>query len=64
MPMARLIKIEEKRPVPLKVGEETKWVCMCGLSQKKPYCDGSHHKTADEEEGKLYSYDGGERKEL
>jgi len=30
---------------------------MCGLSKKYPYCDGSHIKTRDEEEGKIYIYD-------
>ncbi|MCC6064184.1 MAG: hypothetical protein LM570_06645 [Thermocrinis sp.] len=30
---------------------------MCELSKKKPFCDGSHKRTRDEEEGKLYIYD-------
>jgi CDGSH-type Zn-finger protein len=32
-------------------------LCACGLSQHKPFCDGSHAKTANEEEGKIYIYD-------
>tara|TARA_Y100000310_G_scaffold339842_1_gene433785 strand:- start:8739 stop:8933 length:195 start_codon:yes stop_codon:yes gene_type:complete len=55
--MARLVKHEEKAPMEVKVGEESKHICMCGLSKNKPMCDGSHKPTADEEEGKLYKYD-------
>lgn len=58
--MARLVKHEAKQPQEV----ESKWICMCGLSANKPFCDGSHKKTADEEDGKLYSYEEGERKEL
>ncbi|MGI0053535.1 MAG: CDGSH iron-sulfur domain-containing protein [Thermoplasmata archaeon] len=39
------------------VGEKTIAICQCGLSRNKPFCDGSHHKTAGEEPGKLYLYD-------
>lgn len=62
--MARLVKHEAKEPQEVKIGEESKWMCMCGLSANKPFCDGSHKKTTDEEEGKLYSYESGERKEV
>ena len=40
----------------VKVGNESKWICMCGLSSNQPFCDGSHKKTADEETGKVYRY--------
>lgn len=55
--MTRLVKIEEKAPQEIKVGGESVWVCMCGLTKNKPRCDGSHHKTKDEEAGKIYAYD-------
>ena len=54
--MARLVKKEDRGPLQVKVGNETKWICMCGLSNNQPFCDGSHKKTADEEVGKVYRY--------
>ncbi len=33
------------------------YICQCGLSDNKPYCDGSHQATADEEDGVVYEYD-------
>jgi CDGSH-type Zn-finger protein len=62
--MARIVKIEEKAPQEVKVGEESKWICMCGLSDNKPFCDGKHKQAQDEEEGKVYKYVEGKREEV
>ena len=35
--------ISQKSPYKVKVGKDkTYYWCACGLSQKQPYCDGSH----------------------
>ncbi|MFZ1077945.1 MAG: CDGSH iron-sulfur domain-containing protein [Nitrosotalea sp.] len=54
--MTRLVKKDATGPMEIKVGNESKWICMCGLSKNQPFCDGSHKKTAGEESGKLYMY--------
>lgn len=55
--MTRCVKHEAKGPYEVKPSTESQWICQCGLSKNKPFCDGSHKKTQDEEEGKVYSYD-------
>ncbi|MCR4336095.1 MAG: CDGSH iron-sulfur domain-containing protein [archaeon] len=63
--MARIIVKENKGPMEIKVGEESKWIYMCGLSKNKPFCDGAHKKTLDEEEDKIYKYnEDGSREEI
>lgn len=56
--MARLVKHEKQAP--FVVPEGTKLpvaICACGLSKNKPFCDGTHRGTRDEEQGEVYMYD-------
>jgi len=57
--MARLVKHERNKPYRI-TPEEVKgpiWLCACGLSKNKPYCDSSHKKILDEQPGEVYVYD-------
>jgi len=56
--LARLVLHTRRGPVPVKnsKGVTVAAVCMCGLSRKYPFCDGSHLKTREEEEGYVYIY--------
>lgn len=57
--MARLVRHDEREPYRIDVegAEKPIWICGCGLSANKPYCDGSHKATRAEEEGALYVYE-------
>jgi CDGSH-type Zn-finger protein len=65
--MAREVTHEANGPVPVDEDDlesqgGTAYICQCGLSDNKPYCDGSHNNTADEEADTLYKYDGDSRR--
>jgi len=56
--MGRLVKHEQNAPYEVPEGTELPlYICACGLSKNKPFCDGSHRKTRDEAAGELYVYD-------
>ena len=62
--MARIVKYEENKPIEVKVSGESKWICGCGITKNKPFCDGSHKECSGEEEGKVYKYENGKRTEV
>ncbi len=55
--MARLVRHDRNRPYLIQVGDQNIAICACGLSKNKPYCDGTHKITRDEEPEKLVAYD-------
>jgi CDGSH-type Zn-finger protein len=56
--MARMIRHEKNSPYEVPEGTELPiYICACGLSKNKPFCDGSHKKTRDENPTDVYIYD-------
>lgn len=55
--MSRLVHHDAAGPQEVKPQEKSVWVCMCGLSQNLPFCDGAHKLTKLEEAGKCHVYD-------
>jgi CDGSH-type Zn-finger protein len=57
--MARLVRHEEMGPYEIPEGTELPvWICGCGLSKNKPFCDGTYQKCRDEMQGETYNYGG------
>lgn len=49
--MARVVIKKANQP---EVVKKDSHICMCGLSENQPYCDGSHNKTLDEGKDTYY----------
>lgn len=60
--MARLVQHDATGPTKIDLseheGKPALYVCACGLSRTKPFCDGSHKVTLSEEDGVVYRYQG------
>jgi len=59
--MSRLIEHDSTGPLKLDESdldpeEGDVAICLCGLSERYPYCDGSHRAVGDEDEGRCYRY--------
>jgi len=63
--MARIVIKTAHAPKVIDPSDKPVTICMCGLSKNQPFCDGSHLKTVDEDDKKVYTYnDDGTREEL
>jgi CDGSH-type Zn-finger protein len=58
--MARLVRVEPTGPLKIEPAslpqDKPLFICQCGLSQKMPFCDGSHKISRNEQPGLLYIY--------
>lgn len=56
--MPRLVYLERREPYKVEPEDGRPiYVCGCGLSRNKPFCDGSHVRTKDEDAATTYMYD-------
>jgi CDGSH-type Zn-finger protein len=54
--MSRVVTFSANTPLELKPQQRSVWLCQCGLSQNRPFCDGSHAVAQKERPGTLCAY--------
>lgn len=58
--MPRLVRLEAVKPYKIEPNsippDKAVWICQCGLSNKLPFCDGSHKTMPQEPAGELCIY--------
>lgn len=62
--MPRIVRTDRDGPIRIDPQDKPVFICGCGITQNFPFCDGSHKACKGEEPGKLYEYDGTERREV
>ncbi|HPR64830.1 MAG TPA: CDGSH iron-sulfur domain-containing protein [Thermoanaerobaculia bacterium] len=62
--MARILISRAQEPLRLLLGGDERWICMCGLSQNPPFCEGLHLQTEGEDPESLYLYRDGKRMKI
>ena len=55
--MPRLVRHDATGPIRIDPQDKPIFICACGLTQNKPFCDGSHKACKAEAPDKVYVYD-------
>jgi CDGSH-type Zn-finger protein len=68
---SRVREVTHEASGPYRLGPEDvddEWgdvaICLCGLAESYPFCDGSHRRTDGEADGVRYKYVDGDRRQV